>query len=51
MLCDTCRHAGSVYYPDGDMFVCAMDSDPRVPFDMDEDTDCPCYEPIEEDDE
>lgn len=47
MICDKCVWAGSVGgYPDGqDMFVCECPSD-RVPFDMDEDSDCPCFEPI-----
>ena len=44
-MCDRCKHAGSVGgYPDGqDMFVCESD-DPRVPFDMEEDTVCPVFE-------
>lgn len=44
MMCDTCIHADSIGgYPDGeDMFTCNC-KDPRVPFDMEENTICPCY--------
>lgn len=44
MMCDDCIHAGRVSgFPDGeDMFVCDC-RDPRVSFDMDENTVCPCY--------
>ena len=48
MICDRWRHAGTVGgFPDGqDMFVCDMEGDPRLPFDMDWDTEeCPCFEP------
>lgn len=48
MLCDHCKHADAVGgYPDGqDMFVCAKENDPRIPFTVDEKTAyCPCYEP------
>ena len=47
MICDRCRHADAVGgFPDGqDMFVCNMQDDPRVPFNMEEDTEeCPCFE-------
>lgn len=46
MICDRCKHASAVGgYPDGqDMFVCDLQSDPRVPFDMEEGTDCPLFE-------
>ena len=48
MMCDDCIHAGRVTgFPDGDMFVCECD-DPRVPFDMDENTVCPCYKKVTE---
>ena len=48
MMCDDCIYAGRVDgFPDGDMFVCECD-DPRVPFDMDEDTVCPCYKKVTE---
>lgn len=43
-LCDDCIHAGCVGgFPDGDMFVCDCEGDPRVPFNMDENTNCPLY--------
>lgn len=47
MMCDDCIHAGRVGgFPDGeDMFVCNC-RDPRVPFDMDEGTVCPCYRKV-----
>ena len=51
MICDRCRHAGTVRgFPDGqDMFVCDMEGDPRLPFDMEEDTEvCSCFAPMEE---
>jgi len=45
MKCDRCVHAGTVGgFPDGDMFCCECEDDPRVPFTMDEDTDCPLFE-------
>ena len=49
-MCDTCRYADRVTgYPDGeDMFVCGRSGDPRVPFDMEEDTVCPCYKEAED---
>ena len=49
MMCDNCIHAGRVGgFPDGeDMFVYDC-RDPRVPFDMDEDTVCPCYKKVTE---
>ena len=50
MICDRCRHLGAVGgYPDGqDMPVCDIEGDPRLPFDMEEDTEeCPCFEPRE----
>ena len=42
-----CRYCRG--FPDGqDMFVCDMEGDPRLPFDMEWDTEeCPCFEPIE----
>ena len=48
MICDTCKWAGRVTgFPDGeDMFVCDC-KDPRVPFTMEEDSDCPCYEEVQ----
>ena len=51
MICDRCRRAGTVGgFPDGqDMFVCDMEGNPRLPFDMEEDTGvCSCFEPMEE---
>ena len=49
MLCDDCIHAGRVTgFPDGDMFVCECEHDPRVPFNMDEGVDCPLYKKAEE---
>lgn len=46
-LCDDCVHADRVGgFPDGDMFVCDCEGDPRVPFDMDENTNCPLYKKI-----
>ena len=49
MICDRCKYASSIGgYPDGeDMFVCACE-DPRVPFNMGEDSDCPCFEEADE---
>lgn len=52
MICDRCRHAGAVGgFPDEqDMFACAKEGDPRLPFDMDWDCEeCPCFEPMEVD--
>ena len=45
MRCDNCKWADLIGgFPDGQpMFDCAC-KDPRVPFDMEEDTDCPCFE-------
>ena len=45
MMCDDCIHADRVGgFPDGeDMFVCEFEHDPRVPFNMDENTICPLY--------
>ena len=42
--CNACRHADYIAFDDGDMFCCAKDDDPRIPFDMDENTFCPCFE-------
>lgn len=42
--CNTCKYADGVHYDDGDMFCCAKDKDPNMPFDMDENTYCPCFE-------
>ncbi len=48
MMCDDCVHAGRVTgFPDGDMFVCECEHDPRVPFNMDENTNCPLYRKAE----
>ena len=46
MMCDTCRYADRIYgYPEGDtMFCCGRADDPRVPFDMEEDTICPVWQ-------
>lgn len=50
--CSKCKYAGSVkFYDGGDMFTCDMDSDPNMPFDMNEDTFCPCFETEEEEEE
>ncbi len=46
MICDRCRHADAVGgFPDGqDKFVCNKQDDPRVPFNMEEDTEeCPLF--------
>lgn len=51
MICDRCRHLSAVGgFPDGqDMPVCDMEGDPRLPFDMEEDTEeCLCFELREE---
>lgn len=51
MICDRCSYAGVVRgFPDEqDMFVCDKEGDPRIPFDMEIDTEeCPCFEPMEE---
>ena len=42
--CKACRYADRVSYVDGDMWCCAKDDDPSMPFDMDENTFCPCFE-------
>lgn len=49
MKCDDCIHADNVGgFPDGqDMFVCECGHDPRVPFNMDENTNCPLYRKAE----
>ena len=50
--CYKCKYAGSVKFYDGDdMFACAKDGDPNMPFNMTEDTFCPCFERAEEEDE
>ena len=46
--CNTCRYAGHVFFDDGDMFCCEKDDDPDMPFDMDENTYCPCFEKAQE---
>ena len=46
--CNTCRYAGYIAFDDGDMFYCAKDDDPNMPFDMDENTYCPCFEKAQE---
>lgn len=50
MMCDHCKYASAVGgFPDGeDMFVCDKQDDPRIPFDMDEDTVCPLFEEAKE---
>ena len=42
--CEHCKYASWVSgYPDGqDMFTCDCE-DPKLPFDMDDDTFCPCF--------
>ena len=42
--CNACRHAGYIAFVDGDMWCCAKDDDPSMPFYMDENTFCPCFE-------
>ena len=48
--CGNCRFRSAVGgFPDGeDMFCCDMETDPRMPFDMEHDTECPCFEPVNE---
>ena len=46
--CENCRFAGLIWYPDGDMFCCDKDNDPRMPFNMEADTFCPCFEPLDD---
>ena len=51
MICDRCKHASYVDgFPEGDvMFCCDKQDDPRIPFDMEEDTEeCPLFEEKEE---
>ena len=51
MICDRCKHASAVGgFPDGeDMFVCELQDDPRIPFNMDWDTkECPLFEEAKE---
>ena len=52
MICPKCNYESGVLVntPDGqDMFVCDMEGDSRLPFDMEEDTEvCSCFEPMEE---
>ena len=50
--CYKCKYADSVkFYDGGDMFTCAKDSDPNMPFNMTEDTFCPCFEREEEEED
>ena len=42
--CNACRYADYIAYDDGDMFCCTKDDDPSMPFYMDENTFCPCFE-------
>ncbi len=52
MICDRCKYADRVTgYPDGeDMFTCSCPEEKKhlIPFDMEEDTDCPVFEEAEE---
>ena len=50
--CNTCRYAGLVKsYEGDDVFCCAKDDDPNMPFNMTEDTFCPCFEREEEEED
>ncbi len=49
--CNACRYADYIAFDDGDMFCCAKDDDPNMPFNMTEDTFCPCFEREEEEED
>ena len=44
--CNACRYAAYIRFDDGDMFTCEKLGEPEMPFDMDENTFCPCFEKI-----
>lgn len=48
--CFRCKYRSAIGgFPNGeDMFVCGKEGDPRMPFDMEADTFCPCFEEEEE---
>ena len=49
--CYKCKYADSVKFYEGYMFCCAKDDDPNMPFNMTEDTFCPCFEREEEEED
>ena len=54
--CNRCKFApapGSYSTCTGDdlpVWSCGKEDDPRMPFDMDDDTNCPCFEPADKED-